>query len=331
MPRSNATSNRAGRTGIRARLARLASADWGAIASSAAVAATVTILVALTVAVALGYPYLEARAAQVRSTPVRAIFSWPPLAGSPGGVTPDGQPATWMNSAIRSRLESLVTEQVSADPFDRASLERARDLLHGTGWFDAPPVLERGADGSVRVAGVWRIPAAVVRHAGRDRLVATGGELLEPVYREGTSGLKVIVGVGFDPPAVGAPWLGGDVQAALALLTFVQRSAGFAQVAGVDVTGYDPDRRLALITDRGTRVIWGSPPNEWNPGEPSSETKLQHLDLLASRDEFGRRIDACRPQVDLSNPRGVLIDSTAGTVPPAAGTKAGPPEPPARR
>ncbi len=255
------------------------------------------ILVGLT----LGRGPMQARAALLRPCPVTVKIAWPPLvhrAGAPSEAPAPGQPDTWLDESSRTRLERLVLSAVTADPFDTQSLAAAQGALMRTGWFATDCVLRRGTGGVILVHGQWRIPAAVVRSGNMDRLISTRGELLEPQYAPDTSGLRIILGARPDMPTrFGDPWIGGEVQAGLALLDYLRDTTGFEQVYAIDVSGYRANKRLVIVTDKGNQVLWGGRPDEFNPGQARADVKRQRLAKL--RRELGR-IDAGRQFLDVS-------------------------------
>lgn len=256
---------------------------------------------------------LMARAAQFNAVKPRVVFEWPPLAGftSSRPAQVGGEPTTWLNAQIRGNLEQTVLGKLSADPFDRAGIAAAREAVLATGWLADDLRLDRDADGTVRVVGTWRIPAAAVRFGGQDRLVAWGGELLPVSYRPDASGYKVIVGAKEAPPEPGKAWLGGDVQAGLRLIAVLGGTPCTEQVAGVDVSEYGASRTLAIVTDMGSKVLWGGPVDDFNPGQAAPAIKLQRLAQICR--DFGR-IDAGRGVLDVRLIDGVFVHDTAGVL-----------------
>jgi hypothetical protein len=60
------------------------------------------------------------------------------------------------------------------------------------------------------------------------------------------------------------------------------------------VAGHSLNKMIEIITDRGTRVVWGAAPGEFKPGEVETKTKLGHLQALFDRYS---RIDAGQNRV----------------------------------
>jgi hypothetical protein len=286
----------------------------------------VLLVVGGVVALSAGERALAERAAELRTAPrVEIEFVWPALRGAT--MRADQRPPTWLPEAVRTGLERLTAEHLNANPLDREALASASHALAATGWFIGTPRLERLHAGRVRVEARWREPVAVVRSGDRDYLVGADAHLLPLSYPHRQSGLRAIIAPYAPPPErPGQLWIGGDVEAGLRLLALLQATAAFDQVAGVDVSGWVRDRELVIVTDRGRRVVWGSAPGDWAPGEPTTEWKLARLQELRDDPAFGRRIDAGRPVLWLTNPRGVMFEPPARH---SAGDDA--PAPPARR
>lgn len=256
---------------------------------------------------------LEAKVVAIRAVTPRVKFDWPALRGevSSEPKAPGGEPRTWVNGEIRSGLESLVLGRLTTDPFDGASLRSAREGLLETGWFKPDLTLSRDAEGTVRVRGTWRAPAAAVRYDGRDLLVSGAGELLPVRYAPDASGYKAIVGVFHEPPKPGEAWLGGDVKAALRLLELLAQLPGYEQVAGIDVTDFAGKRTLVIVTQSAGRITWGGPVDEFNPGQAEAATKLARLVQLHR--ETGR-LDAGRPAIDVRFADNVYVQDTLGVL-----------------
>lgn len=274
-------------------------------------------LIAVVVAMVVSYNGLMDRAAALKTAeaaPVSVRFEWPPLGGPGGAGGSSATERTWVNAEIREAMLTLAYGELTANPLDDQSLERARRALLRTGWFDESVQklsLTRDAANVVTVRGTWRVPVAVVRFDGADHLVARGGELLPLAYPIDGSGLKVIVGVPPPPsralPAPGERWdevtgkggggTGGQIQAGLDLLAFLSSNdVVHRQVQAVDVGGFKPadvkvgsgSSELVVITQAGTRIRWGGPVGEktFNPGQVSDADKLARLVQLHR--QYGR-------------------------------------------
>jgi hypothetical protein len=277
-------------------------------------AATGTLFLLLIAAGVLGYPRLHrALASADPRQPLRVQVEWPLIPGS-------DPPATWLPAEFRNSLTELAESSLraDADPLSPRALKAAADALLATGWFERLDGIRRETGGTVRVTGRWRVPAAVVRYAGLDHLVARGGELLPPTYLPGESGQKVIFGVSAPPPgdgrgpACGKVWApeSREVLAALELLALMADRPWRDQVAGIDAAGYAKGRRLEIVTVFGTRIAWGGAPSDAVPGEQTAHYKLRRLDVLAQR--FGQ-IDGHERLVDITGPLTLIDQRPAGS------------------
>lgn len=275
-------------------------------------------IVGIAIGATFGIGPLEARASRIlNSKPTAIDISWPRLLVAPGSAGVEGQPTTWLPQQFQEELLALAHKQLGADPdvFARDPLKRIAIALGNSGWFEGLPLVKREAGGVVRVDGKWRVPAAVVRSSGKDRLISWEAKPMPVSYEPGRSGLKVIVGVPEPGSASGRPdyqqpWPGEQTQAALELLALVSREVWADQVSGVDVSSYAAKKQLLLLTRYGTIIDWGGRPSKPRPGDTSTPSKLAKIALL-NRDF--RRIDGGMPAVDvwLMPDRPLEIDLTA--------------------
>jgi len=276
--------------------------QWSRLAHRAGNFAFVALVLAIFIGWSLGVGPLKSRVMAGQEAPAVPRIAWPALGGPFEG--------TWLPASSQRQLTQIVHANASDNLFDQASLERTREALHRTGWFVHPPTVRRGRDNVVEIEGEWRTPAAVVRHRERDYMVSGRGELLPIDYPVGGAGPahRVVMGAEFGPPtrdgrsfAFGEEWIGGDVQAALSLMATLRHhfagSRVWEQVAGVDVTEHRRNGRLSIVTDRGSRVVWGAAPGAVTPGEQTTVQKLERLAHLANG--ATGRIDAGARRVEI--------------------------------
>jgi len=264
-------------------------------------------------------PLVAHSAAVVAPHDVQVEFVWPPLAPVAGRQAP-GDPAitavaarppaptpgTWLPVQFQRQLQDLVLARLRStdDAFSAPAINAVGEALAKSGWFDGPPRVERQPGRRLVIDGAWRVPAAFVRWDGRDYLVAWDGRLLPPVYQPGQVNLRAIVGVPGPPPRdddgrldFSTPWPGEAVAAAVDLLALASGKPWYPQVRGIDLADFPKDRRLALQTTFGTRVVWGGPVRRPLPGESTTAGKVEKLGVLFR--DF-KRIDAGRGSVDIS-------------------------------
>lgn len=256
--------------------------------------------------VALGVGPLQERVGALRSDPLVVRFEWPLISGSKG---------TWLNEAEQTRLHSIAMAHLTPNPFDRAALVETRDALAATGWFITPPTIQRKPGGVVEIVGMWRKPAAVVRHGRWEHLVSRDGALLPLRYPIGGSGnLPLILNPFTAPPqrtdggpGVGLPWAGGDIPAAISLFDLLRTSDRYADVAAIDVRRYVRDGLLTIVTTNGGRVVWGAAPGAGAPGEVSERVKLERFERLFADSSW---LGESRPPIEIHTSV-VLIDESA--------------------
>ncbi len=277
-------------------------------------AGAVILLLAAGVALATAGPSLQRTVARATALPLDVRFNWPLAAPAPGEERiKRRRPETWLPAKVQHMLADTARADLVADPFEQGSLERARQSLLDTGWFTSIDSIRREPGGIVRVSAQWRVPAAVVSHNGREFLVARGGEVLRLPSRTPVAkgSMPVVLAPHHAPPGdalgivYGQPWGGGDVQAGIALLERVIAMPEGKRITGVDLSLYMKTGHLTLLTDAGSKIVWGSAVNELGPGEVTFERRKARLrEILAQRLDHSERRIAIYPPV-------VLVDKTA--------------------
>lgn len=266
----------------------------------------------------VGVDALESRAATLTPEQGATVsIAWPRLATG-DDARPENEARTWLPGPVRDELTARAERAAAwtADPFDVAPLRSVGRVLEDSGWFASTPTVRRAPDGAIEAHGTWRVPAAVVRCDGRDCLIGVDGRRLPLEYELGASGQRVILGTGTTAPETGeghpdfeTDWPGGAVHAGLSLLRTLSGQAWSAQVAAVDVGEFETSGSLVIVTDRGSRIVWGASVDDWRPGEVRSAVKLERLDALFDR--FGR-IDAGRNGIAINTEGPIVVDRTAG-------------------
>jgi len=254
-----------------------------------------------------GGAVVHARAGDILAAqPTTIEIAWPTL---PGAET------TWMGESLRARITAMVDAQLTGRALDARALAEVGEMLTASGWFDSRPTVHRTGDGSIGIAGRWREPACVLRSGARDYALDWQGRPFPVDYPAGSSGLRVVLGAASNPPLAAGeldvlhPWPGDDVAAGLELLAPLLREPFAGQVAGVDVSAYFNQGRLAIVTDRDTRVVWGGRFGEFIPGEATTEEKLGRLRAAAANPLYERRIDSGADRLDISGEH-LILDRT---------------------
>jgi hypothetical protein len=280
-----------------------------------ATTATAVLVAAVGLGAVTGYDHLARAAGAHRGSQgtLSVRFNWPVHATTP--AAPDGSRRSWLPLKVQQELADLAMSQLTSDTTDGDALARTSAAMEQTGWFESIESVARADGNAVEVIGRWRTPVAVVRVNGPgglgqvDRLISAKAELLPIDYPAGTTAMRYIVGASRPAPTqFGGEWEGIDVQAGLKLLAYLYSTSAYAQVTGVDVSQYSSSRKLTIVTDTQAKIVWGAAPEDWAPSEPSADQKLKWLLYLKGDTRYGRRIDAGRPLVDVTSPRGIMID-----------------------
>jgi hypothetical protein len=243
-----------------------------------------------------GTPHLrafaESRAHQDPDT-IRVTFL-----GTPGWV-----PQTVVDQLGTRVRAALVEPGEALSVLDVLALRRVHvDMAH-CGWFERVEQVRRTAIDEITVTASFRTPFALVRSGNEDHLVDVDGRLL-PLSYTGTATrpkLPLIIGVALPKPAEpGTPWIGADLRAGLNLAKVVRQKSWFTggDVHAIDVARMNgPDAALEILTASGTRIVWGSDPNQRTLAEAPPERKLASLDALYR--QFGRLDSGAGGVVDL--------------------------------
>lgn len=220
----------------------------------------------------LGIPALQARAvartiAATAPEGVRVVFV------DPLSVLDDTELAKLTTTVRRAMHEH-------ASPLLRDGLDATPQALMATGWFESIHQVAWRNDGAIQVDAEYVVPVAVVRTARGDDLVDSHARRLDMNYRAGYAPLPLIIHASQPAPdGFGATWLGGDVQAGLALLGRIQGEPWFKQVASIDVGRFQNEGLLALRTLSCT-IIWGRSPDNATVQEVPVHQKLDYLTYL---------------------------------------------------
>jgi hypothetical protein len=277
------------------RFASLGRVNWTAARRFAAAAAWVLALAAVIAAWGLGVPrLLRSVAAEAGGGDITIEF-----AGMP----------RWVNGELAAMLVLTAQRHLSDDPFRQEDLLLVRDALLNTGWFESIEQVRRVRTDFVQVRGTFVRPFAVIRDAEGDHLVDPYGRLLPRSYpQDEAERFIVITGAHFDRPQRPAvQWDGEDITAALRLLRLIDSEPWLDQVRAIDAGDYF-DRAdgggLVIVTDRGSRIVWGSAPGEETAGEATAERKLSYLAYQA---EHQGHIDGgYEGELDVTSPHGVF-------------------------
>ncbi|MCK4871454.1 MAG: hypothetical protein KAS72_01900 [Phycisphaerales bacterium] len=304
--------------------------DWPVVRARCATAIIALVLIGAGGAWVLGLGPLRSFVAKTQDgspTTVTLRINWPMIADPNAASDDDAQThVVRMPYVGRDRarmIEAVALQQVSADPFDLGSLRELCEYIERTGWAKAGVSATRLPGDIVEIEAQWRYPSWVVRRAGSDYVIGDDYGLLPLVagaegesfrFLDGTA-LRYITGELPEPPrdsvsglAYGVQWPGTSLRDAVHLLEFLQPEADiWWQVAGVRIEPGAWENELVIVTDTGSRIIWGRPPGEGGGLEISDDVKLAHL--KAAKRHTGR-IDWRESLIDVRTEQ-FEIDRTA--------------------
>lgn len=225
----------------------------------------------------------------------------------------------WFDGKRRAEVSERVAMAVGdGSVLDPNRLAKARAALLTTGWFHSIEQVRLADDGGFLVEATFVRPFAVVRHGEFDYLVDDEARLLPMQWTAGhrpaTPHYVAIVGTSAPNRGdYGSVWPGADVAAGIELARLLQPKPWFAEVAAIDLSQYQSERTLSLITRHNGRLMWGRAPTDRSVAEVTPDAKLRTLDYLYATE---RRIDSGGGRtIDL---RGDLVtvraDAPAGSV-----------------
>lgn len=217
----------------------------------------------------------------------------------------DGSGQIWMPLTERERLSTIIANAARGGrALSPEPLAMIGQSLHDTGWFEGSPTVRWTHDGEIDVSGQWRAPAAAVRIGPREHLIDFDATLLPLDYPSGQSNQIFLLNPSQQRTVPGLAWEGEGLRAALDLILLLQRENLLGQVAGIDLGEGSQAGILAVISDRGARVMWGGGPDHLRPGEQPTSVKLNRLRTLLDRTG---RIDGGVSKIDLRGPQ-ILIE-----------------------
>lgn len=188
-------------------------------------------------------------------------------------------PPAWVRGDLEAQLIQTIEPLLRRDPFDQTMLVAVRSELLNTGWFEGIEQVRRVRADRIDINGTFVDPYAVIRDDGGDHLVDERGNLLPRTFGHGEAEkFVVITNPRFPRPGrAGMQWEGADITAALRLLRLIEAQPWREQISQVNISGAIRGEPIRLVTDRGSRIIWGSPPNEEVALEALASRKLYYL------------------------------------------------------
>lgn len=277
------SSRKSRKTGTRAPI------DRARLGRILVVVAWVAVIGGLGVGWAVGVPSLRAYAGEQLKRDVDAVeirFADLPqwLAGADDELT---------------EIENAVRDSLNGDPLDRGVLVEARRRLQRTGWFESVDRVQRLDPGVIEVRATYVRPFTLIEDREGNHLVTADGRLLPKRYPAGVQlrATPRIVGARFRRPLrAGERWEGKDVAAGLRLAALLAPRTWVQQVVAIDVSEFMQTESVWLITDSGSRILWGRVPGEERGVEVPAKQKLAYLDYFYNQ---SGRIDRGLRELDL--------------------------------
>ncbi len=246
---------------------------------------------------------LAARARTIMGDrPTELVIHWP----GEGGEAQDAS-SSWIPRALREDLEGKLREalEAAADPLSIEPLRRVSEAAEASGWFDGTVTVVRLATDAVDVRARWRVPRAWIRVDGVDYLVDDEGRLM-PMFVAAEvehPPRLAVTSSGVRPPRnpdggydYRRPWVSERMWEGIRLGELLREQVFAHQVRLIE----SGDRHgLVIVTDRGSRILWGSGPEAFRPGERPTDEKLHHLRSFFEDAKFGNHIDAGTKGYDL--------------------------------
>jgi hypothetical protein len=188
----------------------------------------------------------------------------------------------WVQSDLLTEIQFLSGLPDTVNTLDSSLAGQIRDAFALHPWVREVQQVRVMRPGQIGVQLTYREPVAMVRTArslepiDRDAVLLPAKDLLNPQL------YLVVSGVRSTPTGpVGTCWEDAAVAAAAATADSLSPHHRMIGLTTIDVSAYrvkDSGRgHIYLLTEQGTRVNWGRPPNIEVPGEPSTQDKIERL------------------------------------------------------
>jgi hypothetical protein len=180
-------------------------------------------------------------------------------------------------------------------------LINAREALIGSGCFSEVQQVRRIGVTTVEIDATFLEPRARVIDKSGSRFIDHAGIVLPRGYRvDTTRHLVDLIEPTYGWPAGSANrWQGEDVASSLLLLNTLTNQPWFTQITAIDLNDFESNRQLVLITDTGSRIVWGSPPGRETALEALSHQKIERLTWLHTH--HGRIDQHHRGEIDVTD------------------------------
>jgi hypothetical protein len=188
----------------------------------------------------------------------------------------------WIECDLLAQVQDVAGLPDTLQTLDADLAERLRDAFARNPWVREVEEVRIVHPATIRVKLEYREPVAVVRSVrgaepvDRDAVLLPIGELRHPeVY-------LTVTGVRSTPTGpAGTHWDDAAVAAAAVTAHALAPRHRTLGLTTLDVSSYHPtgDKpgHLYLLTEQGTRVKWGHPPDSDYPGEVPTDDKIDRL------------------------------------------------------
>jgi len=207
----------------------------------------------------------------------------------------------WVGESLHEHLTNLAATWLLGTTLDRVDLINAREALIASGCFADVVQVRRSGYDVVAIEAVFLKPRANVLGSSGPLLVDRDGFVLPAGYRiNASTHLVHILNPAYSAPETAAGrWPGDDMNASLLLLDTLDEQDWFSQITAIDLGDYDTQRQLVLVTELGTRILWGSPPGRETVLEALTHEKIERLTWL--HDYHGRIDQHHRGEIDVTD------------------------------
>lgn len=177
---------------------------------------------------------------------------------------------------------------------DPTLTQRLADQFRRSGWVKRVNWIRKTPDGSIYVSCEYRRPIAMVQT--KDGFVPVDSESyrLPEVYERLSPGWITISGVRAPVPPVGNLWNSPELKAGVRLTAMLFDRPLASQIASIDVSNYEgknPNHtRIAMLTQRGMHIRWGSAPGE-EIYEPTPTEKIHNIEYILGTEPGREWID----------------------------------------
>jgi hypothetical protein len=188
----------------------------------------------------------------------------------------------WAGPSIVDHLGNLALAHLEGTTLSRPALASAHHALLNSGFFESVQQVRRTGMDQVTIEAVLVAPLAQIQDRHGTAMIDANGHLMPRGC--GVSGdihMVTIVNPRYSRPARPREvWSGGDLAAAIGVLGQIADAPWIDQVKDIDLSRYAASGNLVLITDNGSRIVWGSAPGNEKAMESLLDRKIKRLDHL---------------------------------------------------